>query len=142
MFGHPVNLTFKGSETYKTTWGACVSLLVSLVFLYVIATIILQKVLTPVDNISRYTTLLTADGSASVPLNLTSIDSLFRFQNVDKLPATVGQAEVYRSQEEEMRDFDVFKKCFDDKYSCINNELLYVVGDKVATEAVYDVKKP
>ena len=34
MFGYPVNLTYKGNSTFKTSWGACVTILIVTAFIW------------------------------------------------------------------------------------------------------------
>ena len=34
MFGYPVSLTYKGSPTFRTSWGACVTILAVLAFIW------------------------------------------------------------------------------------------------------------
>ena len=34
MFGYPVTLTYKGKPTFRTSWGACVTILVVLTFIW------------------------------------------------------------------------------------------------------------
>ena len=43
-FGHPISLTYKGRDKFQTPWGACVSLCVAMLMLWVILVIFSQIV--------------------------------------------------------------------------------------------------
>ena len=52
MFGYPVTLTYKGKTTFRTSWGACVTLLTCLAFIWIIIGIAYQ---TYFQTVKKYT---------------------------------------------------------------------------------------
>lgn len=50
LFGKPITLNYKGRNSFKTPWGACVTILAAMVFLWIFLAILTQIVTQPLQK--------------------------------------------------------------------------------------------
>ena len=131
MFGHPVTLTYKGMNTFKTSWGSCVSILFCLCLLWVIIGLSFQTYFQSVKKYTVYRDLvnptlsdpdissdasfsfgsLSIDKTGLKTLDLNDAENLFRIKNLDTLTAELGKVELYRTVQNENVDVGILKVC-------------------------------
>ena len=58
MYGMPIRLTYKGSYTFGTSWGACLTILTVLGIVWVTASVVAQVVFQPAPKLNQVTQLI------------------------------------------------------------------------------------
>lgn len=121
-FGRPISFTYKGRSSYQTVWGACITVLIytliGLLFLAFLQDyqsnaldkrLVVKELVNP--ELSDETRELDPEWKGR-PLKLTEVSNLIRFVNLNTLGGPeVYEVEMYRSKQDEARDFDVFGPC-------------------------------
>ena len=131
MFGHPVTLTYKGKNSFKTSWGSCVTIVFFLALVWVAMGLSFQTYFQSVKKYTTYRNLvnpalsdpdissdasfsfggLSIDKTGLKSLELTDPESLFRIKNLDTLTAQLGKVEMYRTVQDENVDVGILKVC-------------------------------
>ena len=130
MFGYPVSLTYKGSPTFRTSWGACVTILAVLAFIWALIGIAHQTYFQPVKKYITYRDLVNpslsdpdlsaesslesfkaANATGLNRLTLNDPGSLFRILNLDTLSSEIGRVELYRTTQDELKGEDILTVC-------------------------------
>ena len=120
MFSSPITLTYKGKSTFRTTWGACVSIITSLVLIWIVVGLGFQTYFQTVKKYTVYRDLVNpslSDPDLSSPsfsfgnlsldktdlqsMTLTDAANLFRIVNLNSLTAELGKVEMYRTSQDE-----------------------------------------
>ena len=57
MFGIPINLNYKGQNAFRTPWGACVTIIMTLLLAWALFAICLQTITQPIQKHSTVTYL-------------------------------------------------------------------------------------
>ena len=116
VFGYPITLTYKGRNTFRTSWGACVTLLACIALLWVIVAIAFQTYFQTIKKYTVYRDLvnprlsdpdlssasfsfgnLSVDKTGLKTMTLNDASNLFRIKNLDTLSAGLGKVEMYRT---------------------------------------------
>ena len=146
--------TFKGRTSYQTVYGACITVviytLVALLFLAFLndysgnsldKRLVIKELVNP--ELSDETIELDAEWKGR-SLLLSEVSNLIRFVNLNTLGGPeVYQVEMYRSKQDEARDFDIFGPCqFQTSDEVVLSELKYqCIADSNEIE-LYETQDP